>query len=213
MDRMNADSENPRSAEELDELRTQVESVERKLAGEFEASPRIVVAAAAVLVVIGSLALPHTGSVTGLQILMGDAHADNSSLVIVSKVFVWLEVLFGVLASGAALLTRRWVLAVIAGAGCGVGFVFGLLSVWSRQTPGLHGEPPSGAGIGLLLGWFAMIVLAIVWIKTIWARTAFQRAAERERRDAAEKWEGFARTNNIGVHRPVQAERPSTDQQ
>ena len=37
----------------------------------------------------------------------------------------------------------------------------------------------TGAGIGLFLGWFAMIVLAVVWIKTIWARTPYQLAAER----------------------------------
>ncbi|MGX9296845.1 hypothetical protein [Tsukamurella paurometabola] len=207
---MNADSENPRSADELESLRSQVESVERKLAGEFQVSPRILVAAIAVVAVIGSLALPHTGSVTGIEIITGDPHIDGSSLVIVSKIFVWFEVLFGVFASGAALLTRRWALSVIAGAGCGVAVVFGLLSVWSRQTPGLHGEPPTGAGIGLFLGWFAMIVLAVVWIKTIWARTPYQLAAERERRDAAQEWEDFARSNRIGTQ-PPRPQRP-TDQ-
>lgn len=208
MEAMNADSEKPRRADELDDLRTQVESVERKLAGEFQVGPRILVGAIAVVVLIGSLALPHTGSVTGIEILMGDPHITASSLVIVSKVFVWLEVLFGVLASGAALLTRRWVLAVVAGAGSGVAVVFGLLSVWSRQTPGVHGEPPTGAGIGLYLGWLAMLVLAIVWIKTIWARTSFQLAAEQQRRDAAQEWDDFARNNHIG-NQPPRAQRPT----
>ncbi|MET9328580.1 hypothetical protein [Tsukamurella sp. NPDC003166] len=207
---MNADSENPRSADELDGLRTQVESVERKLAGEFQVGPRILVAAIAVVAVIGSLALPHTGSVTGIEIITGDPHVAGSSLVIVSKVFVWLEVLFGVFASGAALLTRRWVLSVIAGAGSGVAVVFGLLSVWSRQTNGLHGEPPSGAGIGLYLGWLAMVVLAVVWIKTIWARSPFQLAAEQDRRDAAQEWEDFARSNRIGNRAP-RAQRPTDE--
>ncbi|WP_231855585.1 hypothetical protein [Tsukamurella pseudospumae] len=207
---MNADSENPRSADELDGLRTQVESVERKLAGEFQVGPRILVAAIAVVVVIGSLALPHTGSVTGIEIITGDPHIQGSSLVIVSKIFVWLEVLFGVFASGAALLTRRWVLAVIAGAGSGVAVVFGLLSVWSRQTNGLHGEPPSGAGIGLYLGWLAMVVLAVVWIKTIWARSPFQLAAEQDRRDAAQEWEDFARSNRIGNRAP-RVQRPTDE--
>ncbi|TWS20298.1 hypothetical protein FK529_08615 [Tsukamurella asaccharolytica] len=194
----------------MENLRSQVESVERKLAGEFQVSPRILVAAIAVVAVIGSLALPHTGSVTGLAIITGDPQIEGSSLVIVSKIFVWLEVLFGVFASGAALLTRRWALSVIAGAGCGVAVVFGLLSVWSRQTPGLHGEPPTGAGIGLFLGWFAMIVLAIVWIKTIWARTPYQLAAEKERRAAAQEWDAFAQSNRIG-HQPPRPQRP-TDQ-
>ncbi|NKY18121.1 Rv2732c family membrane protein [Tsukamurella spumae] len=207
---MNADSENPRSADELEGLRTQVESVERKLAGEFQVGPRILVAAIAVVAVIGSLALPHTGSVTGIEIITGDPRVAGSSLVIVSKVFVWLEVVFGVFASGAALLTRRWVLSVIAGAGSGVAVVFGLLSVWSRQTNGLHGEPPSGAGIGLYLGWLAMIVLAVVWIKTIWARSPFQLAAEQERRDAAQEWEDFARSNRIGNGVP-RAQRPTDE--
>ncbi|KXO94062.1 hypothetical protein AXK61_05280 [Tsukamurella pseudospumae] len=194
----------------MDGLRTQVESVERKLAGEFQVGPRILVAAIAVVVVIGSLALPHTGSVTGIEIITGDPHIQGSSLVIVSKIFVWLEVLFGVFASGAALLTRRWVLAVIAGAGSGVAVVFGLLSVWSRQTNGLHGEPPSGAGIGLYLGWLAMVVLAVVWIKTIWARSPFQLAAEQDRRDAAQEWEDFARSNRIGNRAP-RVQRPTDE--
>ncbi|WP_248491693.1 hypothetical protein [Tsukamurella sp. PLM1] len=205
---MNADSENPRSAEELDDLRTEVESAERKLAREFQVGPRILVAAVAVVVLIGSLALPHTGSVTGIEILLGDEHVEASSLVIVSKVFVWLEVLFGVFASGAALLTRRWALSVVAGAGSGVAVVFGLLSVWSRQTTGVHGEPPSGAGIGLYLGWLAMTVLAVVWIKTIWARTSYQLAAEQQRRDAAQQWDEFARTNRIG-QQPPRPQRPT----
>ncbi|GAB3126207.1 hypothetical protein GCM10027289_01650 [Tsukamurella serpentis] len=205
---MNRDSQSPRSAEELENLRTEIESVEKKLAGEFQVGPRILIAAIAVVLVIASLALPHTGSVTGIEIIMGDPHIESSSLVIVSKVFVWLEVVFGVFASGAALLTRRWVLSVIAGAGCGVGIVFGLLSVWSRQTTGLHGEPPSGAGIGLLLGWLGILVLAVVWIKTIWARTAFQLAAEQQRRDAAAQWDDFARSNGIGSQ-PPRAQRPA----
>ncbi|WP_192814870.1 hypothetical protein [Tsukamurella sp. 1534] len=206
---MNADSNDPRGPEELDDLRSEVESAERKLAGEFQVGPRILVAAVAVLVVIGSLALPHTGTLTGLEILLGDQHADGGSLVIVSKVFVWLELLFGVLASGAALLTRRWAVSVIAGAGSGVAVVFGLLSVWSRQTPGLHGEPPTGVGAGLLLGWAAMIVLAVVWIKTIWARTPYQLAAEQERRDAARDWEKFTRDNSIGHRPPPRPQRPT----
>ncbi len=208
---MNADdSDDPRSAEELENLRTEVESVERKLAGEFQVSPRILVGAVAVLVVIGSLALPHTGSLTGIEIVTGATHADGGSLVVVSRIFVWFEVLFGVFASGAALLTRRWALSVLAGAGCGVAVVFGMLSVWSRQTTGLHGEPATGAGIGLYLGWLAMIVLAVVWIKTIWARTPFQLAAEQERREAAQQWDTFARSNRIG-NQPPRPQRP-TDQ-
>ena len=60
-----------------------------------------------------------------------------------------------------------------------------MLAVWSRQTAP---EPHPGPGIGLIIGWIAVIVLTFHWARVVWSRTAVQLAAEEERRrDAAER--------------------------
>ena len=64
----------------------------------------------------------------------------------------------------------------------------GLLAVWSRQTA-TAGHP--GPGIGLILGWITMMLLAFHWARVVWTRTAVQLAAEAERRqDAADREPG-----------------------
>ena len=51
--------------------------------------------------------------------------------------------------------------------------------MWSRQTAPAHHPGP---GIGLIIAWLAVIVLAFNWARAVWARTALQLAAEEERR-------------------------------
>ncbi|GAA4393040.1 Rv2732c family membrane protein [Tsukamurella soli] len=196
--------EGPRTQADLDDLRREVDDTERRLAAQIEPGPRLIAVAACIIVVGGALFLPHTGKVTGLQILTGHGPGSMLSIVITSKVFVWMSLLFGVIASGAAVLTRRWVVALLAAAGSAVGSVFGLLSVWSRQTPGLHGEPPSGAGVGLILGWIALIVLTVLWVRLVWVRTAFQKAVEAERRETAREFgdDAFRRFTDPDHTRP-----------
>ena len=55
----------------------------------------------------------------------------------------------------------------------------GMLAVWSRQTAPAHHPGP---GIGLIIAWIAVIVLAFNWARAVWARTAVQLAAEEQRR-------------------------------
>jgi heme exporter protein D len=97
-------------------------------------------------------------------------------------VFCWLALVFGVGFSMLALLTRRWGLAWIALAGSTVASFTGLLAVWSRQTAPAHHPGP---GIGLIIAWLTVIVLAFNWARAVWARTALQLAAEEERRKQA----------------------------
>ncbi|MDF0531475.1 hypothetical protein P0W64_11830 [Tsukamurella sp. 8F] len=205
------------SESELDRLRAEVDASEKRVAGEIEAGPTLIVAAVGVLVVIGALLLPHTRGATGIAILTSAPHTDAASIVVVSRVFLWLSVLFGVVASGAAILTRRWVFALIAAAGCSVGCFFGLLSVWSRHTPGLHGEPPSGVGVGLLLGWLALAVLAVAWIRVVWSRTSLMASVEAQRREAVQEWEEITRTRYTGEITPrnihPQTARPEPDEE
>jgi hypothetical protein len=108
--------------------------------------------------------------------------AIRNGIALPSRVFSWLALVFGVAFSMLALLTRRWGLAWIALAGSTLASFTGLLAVWSRQTAPAHHPGP---GIGLIIAWLAVIVLAFNWARAVWARTALQLAAEEQRRSQA----------------------------
>jgi hypothetical protein len=162
--------------------RAEIEAAERKVAGEIQPGARAVVVAILVFVLLVSLILPHTGGARGVDVLMGDNKALSVGIALPSRLFTWLALVFGVGFSMLALLTRRWVLACFALAGSALASAVGLLAVWSRQTAA-HGHP--GPGIGLLVGWLAVILLTFHWARVVWTRTAVQLAAEEQRRIAA----------------------------
>lgn len=182
-----------RSDEAFKAYERDLRKAERKVAGEIDPGARALVVAVAVLVAMVSLVLPHTGSVSGLDVLAYTESAEAERVTIVSRIFVWLVALFGIVASMLALVTRRWVLAWVALCGCAIACVAGMLAWWSRNTPGIGGvEPPSGVGIGLILGWVAVFVLTFHWSRVVWARSSYQLAMEAERRRRAAEQEAYA---------------------
>ncbi|MCV7178834.1 Rv2732c family membrane protein [Mycolicibacterium sphagni] len=162
--------------------RSELEAAERKVAGEIQPGARALVVAILVFVLLVSLILPHAGGARGVDVLIGDNKAIGVGIAVPSRLFSWFALVFGVGFSMLALTTRRWVLAWIALAGSALASALGLLAVWSRQTA-VHGHP--GPGIGLLLGWLAVILLTFHWARVVWTRTAVQLAAEQQRRIAA----------------------------
>lgn len=170
---------------DMDAFRADVDAVERKIAGEIDPGVRAVVVAGLVFVVLAALALPHTGGAKGYDVLVGDAIALDESIALPSRVFVWLSLVFGVGFSTLALLTRRWALAWIAVAGTAVGSVFGMFAIWTRQTLETNQMEGGSIGIGLVVGWIAIVLLTFHWIRVVWSRTALQLAAEEQRRNAA----------------------------
>ncbi|MGW6034047.1 Rv2732c family membrane protein [Gordonia terrae] len=166
---------------------------ERRVAGEIDPGARAVVVAVAVVLAMVSMVLPHTGSVTGLEVLTFTPEAAAERVTIVSRIFVYLVTIFGIVVSMLALLTRRWFLAWIALCGCAIACVAGMLAWWSRNTPGVGGvEPPSGVGVGLVLGWIAVFVLTFHWSRVVWARSSYQLSLEDERRRQAAEQEAYA---------------------
>jgi hypothetical protein len=152
------------------------------VAREIDPGARALVIAVAVFVLLLTFVLPHTGDAKGWDVLVGDDAAIRNGIALPSRVFSWLALVFSVGFSMLALLTRRWALAWIALAGSTVASFMGLLAVWSRQTAPAHHPGP---GIGLIIAWIAVIVLAFNWARAVWARTALQLAAEEERRRQA----------------------------
>ncbi|MFW0784781.1 hypothetical protein AAFP35_09680 [Gordonia sp. CPCC 206044] len=187
---------------EFAEYEGDLRKAERKVAGEIDPGARAVVVAVAVLVAILSLILPHTGTASGIDVLTFSPDAVAERVTITSKVFVYLLVIFGIGASVLALLTRRWIVAWIALCGSAVSCVAGMLAWWSRNTPGVGGvEPPSGVGIGLILGWLAALVLTFHWARVVWARSTYHLALEEERRKEAAAREDVLRSLQ---HKPEQ---------
>ena len=171
-----------RNEGEFDAFRDDIDAAERRIAREIEPGTRALVVAILVFVLIGSFVLPHTGDVRGWDVLFSTHGAGKAAILLPSRVFTWLALVFGVGFSMLALLTRRWALAWIALAGSAVASAAGLLAVWSRQTVA-HGHP--GPGVGLIVGWIAIILLTFHWARVVWSRTIVQLAAEEQRRKAA----------------------------
>jgi hypothetical protein len=164
---------------EFDSFKGDIEAAERRVAREIDPGARALVIAIGVFVLLLSFVLPHTGGAKGLDVLISSDVAVREGITLPSRVFIWLALVFGVGFSMLALLTRRWALAWIALAGSTVASLVGLLAVWSRQTAP-DGYP--GPGIGLIVGWLAVIVVTYHWARAVWVRTAVHLAAEEERR-------------------------------
>ena len=170
------------SSDEFEAYRADLEAAERRVAGEIDPGARALVVAILVFVLLVSFILPHTGEARGIDVLMGDDKAISVGIAVPSRLFSWFALVFGVGFSMLALLTRRWTLAWIALAGSALGSALGMLAVWSRQTAAA--EHP-GPGIGLIVGWLAMLLLTFHWARVVWTRTAVQLAAEAQRREQA----------------------------
>ncbi|OBF15703.1 hypothetical protein [Mycobacterium sp. ACS4331] len=169
----------------FDDYKDDIEAAEKRVAGEIEPGARALVVAILVFVLLVTFILPHSGAARGVDVLLGSPAAVDVGIRLPSRVFVWLTLVFGVGFSMLALLTRRWVLAWVALAGTWLAAATGLLAVWTRQTAAA-GQP--GPGIGLVIAWITVIVLAFHWARVVWTRTAVQLAAEdARRREAAEK--------------------------
>ncbi|PRC41611.1 hypothetical protein C6A85_000000114740 [Mycobacterium sp. ITM-2017-0098] len=163
----------------FDDFKGDIDAAERRVAREIDPGARALVVAILVFVLLGALALPHTGGARGLDVLTGSTAAIDSGITLPLRVFAWFSIVFGVGFSMLALLTRRWALAWIALAGSTVASFLGLLAVWSRQTAP---EPYPGPGVGLIVAWLAVIGLTYHWARVVATRTAVQLAAEEHRR-------------------------------
>lgn len=168
--------------DEFEAYRADLEAAERRVAGEIDPGARGVVVAILVFVLVLSFVLPHAGGVRGVDVLMHSDKAIEAASALPARLFSWFALVFGVGFSMLALLTRRWTLAWIALAGTVVSVPLGMLAVWSRQTAAA-GLP--GPGIGLLLAWATVVLLAFHWARVVWTRTALHLAAEEQRRRQA----------------------------
>ncbi|MCH9641053.1 MAG: hypothetical protein K0U70_08125 [Actinomycetia bacterium] len=165
--------------QEFEDFKGELEDAERRVAGEIEPGTRALTIAILVFVLLVTFVLPHTGGARGLDVLVGSDAAVSNGTTLPSRVFTWFVLVFCIGFSMLALVTRRWALAWIALAGSSVASFLGVLAVWSRQTAP---EQYPGPGIGLVLGWLAVVMLAYNWARVVLTRTALQLATEEDRR-------------------------------
>lgn len=164
----------------FDEFKGDIEAAERRVAREIDPGPRALVIAILVFILLATLFLPHTGGARGLDVVTGSQAATDNGVILPHRVFAIFAVVFGVGFSMLALLTRRWAVAWVALAGSTVASFLGVLALWTRQTAP---DPYPGPGFGLVVAWFAIILLAYSWARVVVARTALHLAAEQHRRE------------------------------
>ncbi len=194
---------------DFEAYKADLEAAERRVAGEIDPGRRALVVAILVFVLVVSFVLPHTGAARGVDVLMGNDTAVSHAIALPSRLFCWFALIFGVGFSMLALTTRRWTLAWLALAGTALAAAFGMLAVWSRQTAVDH----PGPGIGLLLAWVTVLLLAFHWARVVWTRTAVQLAAEAQRREEAAGAQSRSLLGNVdrtdGTDRRVPPESPA----
>ena len=131
----------------------------------MELGGRALVISIAVFVLIVGLILPWIDGATGLEVLLGTGSGDAvGKASMVPRLFAATSLGFGVLASALALTTRLWALTWVCALGGWFASVDGVLAIWSRQSS--NGD----LGIGLVIAWVAMLVIATQWFRTAWSR-------------------------------------------
>ncbi|MFD6794446.1 MULTISPECIES: Rv2732c family membrane protein [Prauserella salsuginis group] len=120
--------------------------------------------AVVVFVALIAILLPWAGGEPGWRMFAGEGGA-------IPLLFVSTSALFAVLASAAALVTRRWWLSWICTVGCWVSSVDGLLAIWSQQSSPVSGHAGTGPGAGMIVMWICVVVLAVQWTRLAWSRS------------------------------------------
>lgn len=161
---MNTEPEMTDNPDHYDDLRAEIDAVERTALRRVDPGARATVIAAALMVLLLALTLPWVGGTSGWQILLGDADP-LQRVGVLPRLFGSVALAFGVGLSTLALATRRWGLVWASALGCAYCVLDGLWAIWSRQT-----SPGAGPGIGLVLAVLAVALLASQWLRLAFSR-------------------------------------------
>ncbi|MGH3930971.1 MAG: Rv2732c family membrane protein, partial [Pseudonocardiaceae bacterium] len=119
--------------ERMDQLRAEIDEVERLALRLVDPGFRAVVIAGAIMVLLLAMLLPWVADASGWEVLRGAADpAEQVGLL--PRLFAAVALGFGVGLSALALTTRRWGLVWASALGCGYCVLDGVWAIWSRQT-------------------------------------------------------------------------------
>ncbi|HEY0637667.1 MAG TPA: hypothetical protein VGD67_08470 [Pseudonocardiaceae bacterium] len=147
-----------------DALRAEIEQVERDAARHVDPGRWVMTVAVCAVVLLLAAALPWVGSANGWQVLLGQL-AEPERVGPLPRLFATSSLLFGVVLSAVTVFNRRWGLVWLCAFGCAFSVVHAIWSVWSRQTSG-----STGPGVGMVLALFAILVLAVTWVRLAFSR-------------------------------------------
>jgi len=150
--------------EELTKLNRELRGITRRVEQRIDPGSTAVTVTILMLVLIGALFLPWTGTARGWEVLSG-----VQVFGLLPRLFSFTSLGFGLVVAALALATRWWGLAWLAAAGSGVSIITGIWAIWSRQTGVLEGG--TGPGIGLILTELAMIVMVGCWVRIAFRRS------------------------------------------
>ncbi|MEJ8280938.1 hypothetical protein [Pseudonocardia spirodelae] len=134
------------------QTRAEIESAGRGVTRRIDPGGRAMLIAVAIVAAVAALLLPWVAGTPGWRVLSGGASGPLPTL------FSFTLTATAIVVSAAALLTRLWVLALVAAVGCGITSVTGLWAIWSQQTGN-----GAGPGFGMVLGVVAVVLLTFVW--------------------------------------------------
>ncbi|GAA0540747.1 membrane protein [Saccharopolyspora subtropica] len=137
---------------------------EREVLRRIDPGARALVIAVVMLVLVVCSLLPWVGDAAGWHVLTGQADP-GLKIGLLPRLFAINSTIAGLGLGALALITRRWVVAFLAGLAAVVVAFEGMIAIWSRQTSG-----QAGPGIGLVLAVLCMVVLAVQWMRIVWSR-------------------------------------------
>lgn len=174
------ESTSEQSVESAQALRVQ----ERKAAGELDLGRAVIPMMVAVIGLITSFFLPHSGVVLGFDVLLDTDVAHQYFTTRPERIYSILVVV-GVLLTIATLITRTTILAFVTWFFACIQMVYSVFAGWMRQSrpQELAGE---GISFGLMLGIFCSFLLAISATFIAFRRSKEQLAIATKRRKHAD---------------------------
>lgn len=145
--------------ERMEELRAEIDEVERSVLRRVDPGVRSVVIASATMALLLAVSLPWVGDASGWEVLHG-AVDPTDRVGLLPRLFAAVALGLGAGLSALTLLIRRWGLVWASALGCAYCVLDGVWAIWSRQT-----APGAGPGIGLVLAVLAVLVLATQWFR------------------------------------------------
>lgn len=147
----------PDDPDEVRAFRRELDAAEKAALRQVDLGITALLVAVVVMLLLVAFMLPWIGDANGLEVLRGEADGPRKGL---PRLFAGVILAFGVLASTAALLTRRWALVWVSAFGCGYCTLDGVWAIWSRQTG--EGDGPAA---GMILTEVLVAVLAALWMR------------------------------------------------
>lgn len=178
---------NPASAEALvHQFHDDTIAAERAAAATVEFHWQKPALIAAVVLLLVTLALPHSGSIKGLDVLFYTSSARTAGITWIERFYTWIAVLGGVLLPIGTLVSRSMLIAWLNWFFSGIGTLLALMAIWMRQSHSPN-DAASGPSFGLLLATLVMAGVVATMSTLVFRRTAFQRDVEQLRRQQANK--------------------------